>query len=56
MYINFNLYDEGRITHEERLRDAEHARLANQVRHIRGDGFMSRLEDYYKQYRSGTDK
>ena len=56
MYMDFNLYEVNRAVHEDRLRDAEQARLANQVHHTMLDGFVSRVEGLYKRNRTEAEK
>ena len=56
MYMDFNLYEVNRATHEDRLRDAEQARLANQFQNNMFDGFVSRIEGLYKRNRTETEK
>lgn len=56
MYMDYNLYEVNRTTHEDRLRDAEQARLANQFHQGMLDGFVSRIEGLYKRNRTETEK
>lgn len=56
MYMDFNLYEVNRAAHEDRLRDAEQARLANQFHHNMLDGFASRVGSLYKRNRTETEK